>query len=120
MRKERGFTLIELLVAMVILLITGIMFLQTFLFYIRYNLEIKSKEVAQSILADRMNTLLAVDYYQLEPGTTNKTITKEGISYTVSESIEDRTDYKDITVSVQWSLFGKNFNRTATSRRSPP
>ncbi len=120
MKREHGFTLIELLIAMAIFLIVGVMFLQIFLFYIRYSMEVKSKEIAQALLTEHMSRLLATDYYLLTPGTENVTVTREGINYSITENIIAGVNYKDLTVSVSWNLFGKNFSRRTESRRSPP
>ncbi len=120
MSREKGFTLIELLIAMTIFATVAILFLQTFLLYMRYNVEIKSKEIAQSILTERMNRLISIDYNSLVNGTSRSVLKKNGITFFITETISSGPKYKDIEVTVAWSILGKNFSRTVSSRRSLP
>jgi prepilin-type N-terminal cleavage/methylation domain-containing protein len=114
-RKMKGFTLVEVMISIVILLI-GIFGVWAYFIYSKNALELAvKKRYASQICHMRLEELRSVDYNALsgyeETNTPVKIDNLDGFRNTVVENIDEnndgRTDYKKITVRVNWNQNGK-------------
>jgi len=111
----KGFTLVEVMISIVILLI-GIFGVWAYFIYSQNALELAvKKRYASQICHMRLEELRSVDYNALsgyeETNTPIKIENLDGFRNTVVENIDEnndgRTDYKKITVRVNWNQNGK-------------
>jgi len=114
-RKMKGFTLVEVMISIIILLI-GIFGVWAYFIYSKNALELAvKKRYASQICHMRLEELRSVDYNALsgyeETNTPIKIDNLDGYRNTVIEDIDEnkdgRTDYKKITVRVNWNQNGK-------------
>jgi prepilin-type N-terminal cleavage/methylation domain-containing protein len=114
-RKMKGFTLVEVMISIVILLI-GIFGVWAYFIYSQNALELAvKKRYASQICHMKLEELRSVDYNALsgyeETNTPVKIDNLDGFRNTVVENIDEnndgRTDYKKITVRVNWNQNGK-------------
>jgi len=111
----KGFTLVEVMISIIILLI-GIFGVWAYFIYSKNALELAvKKRYASQICHMRLEELRSVDYNALsgyeETNTPIKIDNLDGYRNTVIEDIDEnkdgRTDYKKITVRVNWNQNGK-------------
>ena len=111
----KGFTLVEVMISIIILLI-GIFGVWAYFIYSKNALELAvKKRYASQICHMKLEELRSVDYNALsgyeETNTPIKIDNLDGYRNTVIEDIDEnkdgRTDYKKITVRVNWNQNGK-------------
>lgn len=126
-RDNRGMTLIEVLISLVILMIVSLALMQSAIVGMFHNMRNVLRDEAVSVVEMRMNQLTGLPFDNtglaetggsgvVETPDIERTVRKFKVSYKPTRTITNITsDTKQITVSVAWTLRGKQYSHSMTT-----
>lgn len=110
-KKNKGFTLIEVLISMIILTVLLLGLLGALAKAIDLNVRNYLRDEAVKIAQEKLEEYRNIGFDNVVSGNSTLSVPfrNNNYTFTLNSNVDDFSDFKKITLTVNWSYKGKNY-----------